>query len=68
MIRQDFKESIALQIKHFTSRERKMKRERLESLVCSRILHGWAFTGQSREDHDAEVRLIKIELASQMNW
>lgn len=57
---------VSMQLEFLTRAQRKQPTEQIASLVASRICHGWAFTGQSRQDHEREVIEIKHEVYSQL--
>lgn len=60
-MRTSFKDAIQIQIECLSRRDRKLKKDDLLNLIATRITKGWAFTNQTREEHDKEVALIKAE-------
>ena len=54
-----WEQTVELNISLLSKKERKLSKEDLFKLVSSRCTKGWAFTGQSREDHFKDVELIR---------
>ena len=44
------------------NKERKADKQERIRLIIIRMLKGWSFTGQSREDHQKEVEILTDEL------
>lgn len=61
-----FSERVKSQLEFLSRAQRKRPIEKIAGLISARICHGWAFTGQSIQEHDKEVEEIKQEVYRQL--
>lgn len=56
-------EQVSREISNLTAFQRKKYTiDDVKTIIAGRLCHGWAFTGQSREDHDKDVEQINQEV------